>query len=635
MLHQNPDRTESRASLPNPRALDTPTREHSLADCLQASLLYVISRTTIPARRKIEPAVRKPDMLTKLLRGSLALGALALATSCTTAQEAVSQTRSTTADAASAQVRGARPAKVAAGATEVIAEMRDEVKLAGNLYLPEGDGPFPCIVQRTPYGKDAMFASPAGAKKYTDGGYAYLVQDVRGKGRSEGFYQAFINDAFDGYDTIEWMAEQDWCNGSIGITGASAMGYTTMLAATMAPPHLKAAYAVVTPSTRLTGSYIGGAFKQKDSGDWSRGQGIAEDVIMTNARSYPASSYWERTEIADQRKYIQIPTYQYGGWYDIFNEGNVRNYQYLQHEGAEGARGNQKLEMGPFGHGPISGDLEYPNGGGIGNAQGGADSEMRWWDYWLKGVDNGIMDEPPVKAYMMAAARKGAVSDKNRWMEFGDWPPAPTAQNWYLHEDGSLTTKAPTKASASKQYSFDPNDPVPTIGGANLTFARGPMDQRPIKDRQDYLRFQSPVLTEDVVIAGTVEMDLWVATDGPDTDFVVKLVDVYPDGYEAIILDTALRTRYRNGRNPDEIEMMTPGAPEKLTLDLWDTALTFEAGHRIAVHVTSSNAPRIDVNPNTGEHPGPEATPRVAQNTIFMDAAKPSAIHLPVIYLPQ
>jgi predicted acyl esterase len=527
------------------------------------------------------------------------------------------------------------PIKVAAGATEVIAPMRDGVKLAGNLYLPAGNGPFPCVVQRTPYGKDAMFASPAGAKKYTDGGYAYLVQDVRGKGRSEGFYQAFINDAFDGYDTVEWMARQSWCNGKIGITGASAMGYTTMLAATMNPPHLKAAYAVVTPSTRLTGTYIGGAYKQKDSGDWSRGQGVPEETIAFTAGNYPASSYWDRTEIADQRKYIDIPTYQYGGWYDIFNEGNVRNFMYLQHEGAKGARGNQKLEMGPFGHGALSGDIEYPNGGGIGNAQGGADSEMRWWEYWLKGVDNGIMSEPPVKAYMMASARKGAVSPKNKWMQFGDWPPAPATVNYYLHSDGSLSTKAPGEKDAPKTYSFDPKNPVKTIGGANLTFERGPMDQRPIGQRQDYLRFQTPVLDKDVVVGGEIFVDLWASTDGPDTDFMVKLVDVYPDGYEAIVLDTALRTRYREGRMPDEIKMMTPGMPEKLKLDLWDTLITFERGHRIAVHVTSSNNPRFDVNPNTGENPGPNAKPRVAKNTIYMDAGRPSAIQLPILTLAQ
>ncbi len=476
----------------------------------------------------------------------------------------VSGPQSAPAAPAAPAVRGAAPAKVAAGATEVFAGMRDGVKLAGNLYLPEGKGPFPCVVQRTPYGKDVMFASPAGTKKYTDNGYAYLVQDVRGKGRSEGFYQAFINDAFDGADTIDWMAKQSWCNGKIGITGASAMGYTSLLAATMNPENLKAAFVIVAPSTRLTGAYIGGAFKQKDSGDWSRGQGIAEDVIAKSAASYPASSNWERTEIGDQRKFIDIPIYQYGGWYDIFNEGNVRNFMYLQHHGLPGARGNQKLEMGPFGHGALSGDLTYPNGGGL----NGNPEEMRWWDYWLKGVDNGIMDEPPVKAYMMAGARKGNVSPKNRWMSFGDWPPAPAAVNYYLHADGKLSTKRPVAASSAKTYAFDPKNPVKSIGGANLTFERGPMDQRPIGKRDDYLRFETVVLDKDVAIAGPVTMKLWAATDGPDTDFMVKLVDVYPDGYEAIVLDSALRTRYRNGRMPDQIEMMTPGEPVELEIDL-------------------------------------------------------------------
>jgi putative CocE/NonD family hydrolase len=245
------------------------------------------------------------------------------------------------------------------------------------------------------------------------------------------------------------------------------------------------------------------------------------------------------------------------------------------------------------------------------------------------------MDEPPVKAYMMASARKGQASPKNRWMTFGDWPPAPDQVNYFLHQDGSLSTKAPKQASASKTYSFDPRKPVQTLGGANLTFVRGPMDQRPIGGRADYLKFETPVLDTDVVIAGPVTMDLWAATDGPDTDFMVKLVDVYPDGYEAIVLDSALRTRYRKGRGPDDIAMMTPNAPEKLTLDLWDTALTFEKGHKIAVHVTSSNSPRFDVNPNTGENPGPNAKPRVARNTVFFDASRPSAIRLPVVYLPE
>lgn len=527
----------------------------------------------------------------------------------------------------SAAVRGGSGLPLAQGAQEVFATMRDGVKLSGNLYLPAGKGPFACIVTRTPYGKDEMFKDPRGAEGYTKAGYAYLVQDVRGKGNSQGFYSAFVNDRDDGFDTIEWMAKQSWCNGNVGITGGSAMGITGNLAAVSNPPHLKAAFVIVAPTSMTAASFIGGAFKQKDSGDWSRDQGIAENVIAARAASYPTTAEAAAVDIQRNAEFIDIPIYNYGGWYDIFNEGSVRNFMYLQHHGSKGARGNQKLEMGPFGHGELSGDLEYPGTAGI----RGNPTEIRWFDYWLKGIDNGIMDEPPVKAYMMASARKGAVSAKNRWMYFGDWPPAPAPTSYYLHENGTLSTKAPKEASSSKTYSFDPKKPVQSIGGANLTFDRGPMDQRPIGKRADYLKFETAVLDKDVAIAGPVSLDLWAATDGPDTDFMVKLVDVYPDGYEAIVLDSALRTRYRNGHNADDIAMMTPGTPEKMTVDLWDTAITFEKGHRIAVHVTSSNSPRFDVNPNTGENPGPNAKPRVARNTIYMDATKPTALRLPVI----
>lgn len=536
-----------------------------------------------------------------------------------------------TAGQAAPTVRGARQATVAEGAREVFATMRDGVKLAGNLYLPAGKGPFACIVTRTPYGKDEMYKDPRGAEGYTKSGYAYLVQDVRGKGNSEGFYSAFVNDRDDGFDTVEWMAKQDWCNGNVGITGGSAMGITGNLAAVANPPHLKAAFVIVAPTSLTTASFIGGAFKQKDVGDWSRDQGISEEVIAQRAASYPSTAEAAALDIQRNAEFIDIPIYNYGGWYDIFNEGSVRNFMYLQHHGSKGARGNQKLEMGPFGHGELSGDLEYPGTAGI----RGNTTEIRWFDYWLKGVDNGIMDEPPVKAYMMASARRGAVSSKNRWMSFGDWPPAPAQVNYYLHENGSLSTKAPKEGAAARAYNFDPKKPVQTIGGANLTFDRGPMDQRPIGKRADYMKFETPVLDSDVAIAGPVSVDLWASTDGPDTDFMVKLVDVYPDGYEAIVLDSALRTKFRNGKDADDIAMMTPNAPEKLTIDLWDTAITFEKGHKIAVHVTSSNSPRFDVNPNTGADPGPEAKTRVARNTVFMDASRPSALRLPVIALPE
>src|SRR5580698_1669049 len=238
------------------------------------------------------------------------------------------------------------------------------------------------------------------------------------------------------------------------------------------------------------------------------------------------------------------------------------------------------------------------------------------------------MDEPPVTYFMMASGRKGHPSDLSRVIKAPNWPPASRLTSYYLAPDLALATKAPTIAEAKQSYRDDPANPVKSIGGANLTQTAGPMDQRAIGKRPDYLRFETPVLDRNVAIAGHVEMNLYAATDGPDTDFMVKLVDVYPDGYEAIVLDAPIRARYRFGRLPDDVRMMTPNAPEKLTIDLWETAITFEPGHRIAVHVASTGATKYEVNPNTGELFGhkPTMVPRVATNTIFFDKDHPSAI---------
>lgn len=567
--------------------------------------------------------------------------ALALAAGAPTA---FAQTAARPAPAAKPAVKAKWPG-LPPGAVEEYAAMRDGTKLAANVYKPAGKGPWPVIMTRTPYLKDGRTdpeKDPRGlkakeqlakqARRYTDAGYVYVLQDVRGKGRSQGFYAAFQNDVEDGYDSVEWAAAQPWSNGKVGLTGGSAMGITSNEAAMAAPPHLVAAYVVVAPQDLLRNSYMGGVLKEKDSIGWQRQQGIAEEVLDQGRRRVVDDTFWNRTAMSANAKYIRIPIYNVGGWYDIFNRGNIANFEYLQNQGAKGARGAQKLMMGPFGHGPLSGGLEYP---GQDRLSLGGDQEIRWFDYWLKGQDNGIMDEPPVSYFMMAAAEKGAYSPKNRMLQSANWPPAYREVRYYLEADKSLSPRPPSAGEAKIAYRFDPANPVPTVGGANLTFDRGPMDQRAIPARQDYLRFETPVLDRDVVVAGPVKVELYGATDGPDTDFMAKLVDVYPDGYEALVLDAPIRARYRHGRMPDEVKLMTPGAPEPLVIDLWNTAITFEKGHRIAVHVTSSNSPRFEVNPNTGEGPGEHRLPpRVAVNSVYMDAAHPSALVLPVVY-PQ
>ncbi|HUP23645.1 MAG TPA: CocE/NonD family hydrolase [Thermoanaerobaculia bacterium] len=527
-----------------------------------------------------------------------------------------------------AQQPAAQPLpEVAAGATEHMVAMRDGVRLATNVFLPEGDGPWPAIVTRTPYSKDGRFGE--GAARYTRVGYAFVAQDTRGQFRSEGVYRPFETDREDGYDTIEWIASQPWSNGKVGITGASAMGITGNYAASANPPHLVAAFVVVAPHSMLFEStFIGGVFKEADVGNWMRRQG-AGDQVAERKRTVLLDNYWRGRDLPFLLDQVDIPIYNLGGWYDLFSNGNVANFEYLQYRGAEGARGNQKLFMGPFGHGQLEGELEYPQGGGIAQV---FVEELRWFDYWLKGVDNGIMDEPPVKYYQMAAARKGSTSSKNGYRTADVWPPQHQQVAFYLTPSMTLSIALPPANDATSTYTFDPKNPVPTVGGANLTLPLGPMDQREIGERGDYLRFETAPLTEDLTIAGRVTVDLWVSTDAPDTDFMVKLVDVYPDGYEALLLDAPLRARYREGRRPEDVKLMEPGKPELLRIDLWSTANVFERGHKIALHVTSSNFPRFEVNPNTGHAPGEEvATPRVARNAIHHGAAFPSALHLPVL----
>ena len=514
-------------------------------------------------------------------------------------------------------------------AIEYMVEMRDGVKLATDIYVPEGDGPWPVVLARTPYNKAG---SARGARRYVANGYVYAVQDQRGRSRSEGDYLPHENEILDGYDTVEWIAVQPWSNGRVGMTGGSALGIAGNLAAAADPPHLRAAYFSVAPrSLFYEGRFVGGLFKEEDTGGWMRGQGVSEAEVTAYRKRVVLDKRWQETDLIFHRHKIDIPIYNTGGWYDLFGYGTVMNFKYLQEWGREGAKGNQKVMIGPIGHGGLSGDLEYPE------SRLRSDEEIRFFDYWLRGIDNGIMDEPPVTYYMMAAARKGQPSTKNGWRTADEWPPSASRRvRYYLTQGGGLGTQPPTTGAASTTYAFDPSNPVPTLGGLNLRGQRGPMDQRDVGARTDYLRFQTPVLEEDLVVAGKIDLELWASSDARDTDFIAKLVDVYPDGYEALVLDMGLRARFRDGRRTEDVKLLTPGEPTRMTIDLWNTAVTIERGHRLAVHITSSNYPRFDVNPNTGEAVGDTTMdPRIANNTIHHDASHPTALLLPVMDEPS
>ncbi len=322
---------------------------------------------------------------------------------------------------------------------------------------------FPTILLRTPYIKDNP-REPLVAQKYVEAGYAYVDQDTRGKGHSKGVYSAFATDIEDGYDTVEWIAKQPWSNGKIGIMGTSALGITSNMAAMSGAPHLVAAYVSLAPYEMLKNTYPGGVLKDADTIGWTRRQGASEETLNTISGNALDSENYAKNFSADQnQKYIHIPIWHNSAWYDIFDEGN-RYFQYLQYHGAKGARGNQKLTVGAAGHGGLQGDIEYPQQKDL----RAPNDEMRWWDYWLKGIDTGIMDEPPVTYFMMASGRKGHPSDLSRVIKAAGWPPASRETRYYLAPEFSLSPpKLRSSPTAKQTYKDDPTHPVKSVGGAN------------------------------------------------------------------------------------------------------------------------------------------------------------------------
>lgn len=507
---------------------------------------------------------------------------------------------------------------------ELMVPMRDGVKLATGIYLPEGNGRWPVVLIRTPYGKSTQATSNA---LWTARGFVLVVQDCRGKFKSEGEYRPFVDDGIDGYDTVEWIAKQAWSNGKVGMFGASAMGITANLAAMMEPPHLVANFVMVARSSIYSQSaFMGGAYRKELNDRWLKSQN-AEAVITETLKHNVYDGFYDSNEMSKHWHQIRIPVYNWGGWYDIFNQGNIENFVGLQQTGGALAAGNQKLIMGPWGHGQID-EVKYPeNAGGV-FGKSSVETAMRWFDYWLQGKDDGIMDEPPVRYYVM-----GDVTDPkapgNEWRTAWAWPVPARTTSYFLTAGGALNEKLPGEQESTDGYTYDPKNPVPTVGGGNLFTKKGPMDQRAIGDRKDLLKFQTPVLAAPVEVTGRVTVEVWAESDAPDTDYMAKLVDVYPDGSERLVLDSAIRARFRDGL--DHEVFMKKGEVYRFSIDMWSTSIIFNKGHRIAVHITSSNDPRFDPNPNTGKPLRADNETRVAKNTIHHDRAHPSRVLLPVV----
>ena len=540
--------------------------------------------------------------------------------------------------------------------------MRDGIELSADLFLPRGAGPAPAVLMRTPY-SNSMEQMIAKAKRLAESGYACVVGDCRGRWDSGGDYYPFLNEAEDGFDTQEWIGAQAWCDGSIGTAGASYVGTTQWRPAPLASGYLKCMAPRVICTDYYSGLvYPGGALQLNVVMSWGMrthartGQDIdfhnwteafrslpLRDIDTAAGRQLPFwkdwidhpsyDDYWAAMDDEPRFGQIQAPAFNMGGWYDLYANQTFTNFNGLrQHGGSEAAR-QSKLIIGPWPHALATstrtGDIDF----GESSLADLEAEEVRWFDYWLRGIDNGMIDEPALRLFVMGV---------NQWRSEHEWPLARTDwQTWHLHSggsansvigDGELSPAAPGDETAD-EFVYDPRYPVQTLGGGNCCSPHivpwGPQDQRSIEMRGDVLVYTSQVLEEDVEVTGPIEVVLYAATDGPDTDFTAKLVDVFPTGYSMNLCDGIQRARYRDSRTTPTL--LEAGKVYEYRIEVGVTANVFRAGHQIRLEISSSNFPRFDRNPNTGNVYGVDAELRAARQTVHHSKAFPSHLRLPVV----
>lgn len=507
--------------------------------------------------------------------------------------------------------------------------MADGVKLATDVYLPEGKGPWPVLMTRTPYSR----ASGGGAAtRAVAGGIVMVSQDMRGRFGSEGENLPFVGCGWDGLhdgaDTVAWLLKQPWCNGKVGTVGGSACGITQNLMAGCAPAGLVGQYISVAAACQYTdAAYVGGALRKEQVENWTNLNMFAPEA-MGLWRDHPYyDAFWARSDCRLKYAVMNVPAVHVGGWFDTFSQGTIDAFVGRQYGGAEGGKGRQKLVMGPWTHMARSGkqgELTFPGSGAP-----KAYREERWFQCLLKGEDNGVMKEPAVAYYVMGDTADPKAPG-NQWRTAEAWPVPAAETAFYFEKGGRLAAARPSAAGeVVEEYTFDPADPCPTRGGRNLMIPAGPMDQRSVEGRPDVRCFTTEPLAEPLEVTGRIIAKVWVASSAVDTDLSVRLCDVYPDGRSVLMADGILRLRLRNSfARP---EPLVPGQAVEVAVDCWSTSVVFNKGHRIRVAVTSSNYPRFDLNPGTGK-PWTESPERVKQtNRLFCDAARPSRILLPVV----
>jgi putative CocE/NonD family hydrolase len=581
--------------------------------------------------------------------------------------------------------------------------MRDGTKLAADVYLPATGatavpGRHPTLLCRTPYDKRRP-ADADVAKWFAARGYAVVVNDCRGRFGSEGRWRMLLDDPADGADVVKWIDEQPWSTGKVGTFGTSYVGGTQHALACANPIGLACMIPVdAVANAGVAGIRHSGAFELRffnwaflHGGPNSRAAlanpalrlALAREVTLvpqhlgrlpfrpgtTPLKHVPETEAW-LTEVMrhsdndafwkqpgysvvdNVSKYADVPVYHVTGWYDSWCRQTVLSWQAL----SKTKKAPQRLIVGPWTHGaqtrPFAGEVEFPPEAALDFNEW----RLRWFDRWVRGVENGVENEGPVRIFVMGRgdgrrSKNGRLRHGGTWREEKAFPLERTQFTpYYLDADGTLGPTKPAKA-ISIMYRFDPADPVPSIGGNISSFAGilepGGFDQRcrketafakdelPLSQRRDVLVFQTEPLAEDVEVTGPIAVNLFVSSTAVDTDFTAKLIDVYPPnpdyplGFDLNIGDSIVRMRYRDSL--EKAELMKPGEIYKATIHLYPTSNVFAKGHRIRIDVSSSNFPRFDVNPNTGEPLQQHRRLAVADNTVYLGGDRTSHVVLPVV----
>lgn len=533
--------------------------------------------------------------------------------------------------------------------------MRDGVSLSTHTYLPASSGKYPTLLVRDIYGNGSQPLRQRYARFATQNGYAFVYQAARGRYDSEGDWYPYFQEIEDGEDTLDWIADQAWSDGKVGMFGTSYLASVQWLAALSRHPALKAIAPAMSPGNYYRDvAYPGGAFSLLSRASWGIGlvggrtngsfpidwiEGIRHLPLKTLDESlgfrvqhfrdwldHPSyDDYWRPLNLEARAAEMAVPALNIGGWYDVFLRSTIGSYSTMKKEAAtQNAREGQRLVIGPWPHGwnaaTTTGEVDFGDQSLINDEA----LMLEWFDHYLKGKP--LPDRAPVMIFVMG---------RNEWREEREWPlDRAVYQPWFLHGDGSLSELPPSSDKTKLTYNYDPNNPTPTLGGNIMRpELRGAYDQAPLDARDDVLRFTSQPCPERMEITGPIRMRLFAATDGPDTDFMAKLSVVKASGEVINLVDGVIRARYREGF--DVPKLLTPNEVYEFDIDLWATSYELAVGERLRVDISSSNFPRLNRNPNTGALFGETTKTRVAKQSIFVNARYPSQVLLPVVPMEQ